>query len=82
MFAIGRKRTSKSGYFSSTERPLLVKADVQHHSNGCFQQSFDVWSRWVDWFNNKRLLEPIGNLPLAELDKAYYEQLDSQAEAA
>ena len=37
---------------------------------------------WVDWFNNKRLLEPIGNNPPAELEQAYYEQLESQAEAA
>jgi len=37
---------------------------------------------WVDWFNNKRLLEPIGNIPPAEREKAYYEQLESQAEAA
>ncbi len=37
---------------------------------------------WVDWFNNKRLLEPIGNIPPAELEKAYYEQLESQPKAA
>ena len=37
---------------------------------------------WVDWFNNKRLLEPIGNMPPVELEQAYYEQLESQAEAA
>ena len=37
---------------------------------------------WVDWFNNKRLLEPIGNIPPAELEQAYYEQLESQAIAA
>ena len=37
---------------------------------------------WVDWFNNKRLLEPIGNIPPAELEQAYYEQLESRAEAA
>ncbi len=37
---------------------------------------------WVDWFNNKRLLESIGNIPPAELEQAYYEQLESQAEAA
>ncbi len=37
---------------------------------------------WVDWFNNKRLLEPIGNIPPAELEKAYYEQLASQPKAA
>jgi putative transposase len=27
---------------------------------------------WVDWFNNKRILEPIGNMPPAEFEKAYY----------
>ncbi len=37
---------------------------------------------WVDWYNNKRLLEPIGNIPPAELEKAYYEQLESQLKAA
>jgi hypothetical protein len=28
----------------------------------------------VDWFNNCRLLEPIGNLPPAEAEAAYYAQ--------
>ena len=37
---------------------------------------------WVDWFNNRRLLEPIGNIPPAEFEQAYYDQLDSQAKAA
>jgi putative transposase len=27
---------------------------------------------WVDWFNNRRLLEPIGNIPPAEFERAYY----------
>ncbi len=27
---------------------------------------------WVDWFNNRRLLEPIGNVPPAELEASYY----------
>ena len=26
---------------------------------------------WVDWFNNRRLLEPIGNISPAELEQAY-----------
>jgi putative transposase len=29
---------------------------------------------WVDWFNNRRLLEPIGNIPPAEFETAYYHQ--------
>jgi transposase InsO family protein len=24
---------------------------------------------WVDWFNNRRLLEPIGNIPAAEYEE-------------
>ena len=27
---------------------------------------------WVDWFNNRRLLEPIGNVPPAEAEARYY----------
>jgi len=37
---------------------------------------------WVDWFNHRRLLEPIGNVPPAELEAAYYEQLEESAMAA
>jgi putative transposase len=29
---------------------------------------------WVDWFNNRRLLEPIGHIPPAEYEEAYYEK--------
>ena len=28
---------------------------------------------WVDWFNNRRLLEPIGNIPPAEFEDVYYQ---------
>ena len=37
---------------------------------------------WVDWFNNKRLLEPIGNRPPAEKEDEYYRQLEVSAMAA
>ena len=29
---------------------------------------------WVDWFNHRRLLEPIGYVPPAEYESRYYEQ--------
>jgi hypothetical protein len=29
---------------------------------------------WVDWFNHRRLLEPIGYIPPAEYEAHYYEQ--------
>ncbi len=38
--------------------------------------------RWVDWFNNRRLLEPIGDIPPAEKESEYYQQLEESAMAA
>lgn len=32
---------------------------------------------WVDWWNHRRLLEPIGMIPPAEAEAAYYSQLVS-----
>jgi putative transposase len=29
--------------------------------------------RWVDWFNNRRLLESIGHVPPAEYEAQHYE---------
>ena len=37
---------------------------------------------WVDWFNNRRLLEPIGNVPPAEAEAAYYASLEVPAKIA
>jgi len=37
---------------------------------------------WVDWFNNHRLLEPIGNIPPAEAEQRYYAMLEQPAMAA
>jgi transposase InsO family protein len=37
---------------------------------------------WVDWFNHRRLLEPIGNLPPAEAEANYYDELQEAALAA
>ncbi|MGA8820494.1 MAG: hypothetical protein WB624_24655, partial [Xanthobacteraceae bacterium] len=32
---------------------------------------------WVDWFNNRRLLAPIGNIPPAEAEAAYYADMEN-----
>ena len=34
---------------------------------------------WVDWFNNRRLLEPIGYVPPVEFEKMYYRGQEGQA---
>jgi len=37
---------------------------------------------WVDWFNKRRLLEPVGNIPPAEAEARYYEQINESAMVA
>ena len=37
---------------------------------------------WVDWFNHRRLLEPIGFVPPAEAEAAFYNALESKPMAA
>ncbi len=37
---------------------------------------------WVDWFNNRRLLEPIGNIPPAEAEANFYAALETEPMAA
>ena len=37
---------------------------------------------WVDWYNTRRLLEPIGNMPPAEAEARYYAQQEEPALAA
>ena len=37
---------------------------------------------WVDWFNHRRLLEPIGYVPPAEYEEAYYQRQEAPATMA
>ncbi len=37
---------------------------------------------WVDWFNHRRILEPIGNMPPAEREALYYEHQGQANKAA
>jgi putative transposase len=57
----------------------LFKAEVIHR-RGPWRGLDDVeyaTLEWVDWFNSRRLLEPIGNVPPAEYE-AKYHQFKSQ----
>lgn len=37
---------------------------------------------WVDWFNNLRLLEPIGIIPPVEFEATYYDTVEAPASVA
>jgi putative transposase len=53
----------------------LYKAEVIHRRSWKTMQEVELATLdWVDWFNHKRLLGPIGNIPPAEAEAAYYRQ--------
>ncbi len=62
----------------------LYKAEVIHRRGPwrSFEAVEFATLEWVDWFNHRRLLEPIGNIPPAEAEQQYYAMLDDTAMAA
>ena len=62
----------------------LYKAEVIHRRGPwrSFEAVEFATLEWVDWFNNRRLLEPIGNIPPAEAEERYYAMLEEHKLAA
>ena len=62
----------------------LYKAEVIHRRGPwrSFEAVEFATLEWVDWFNTRRLLAPIGNIPPAEAEAAYYAQLEALPIAA
>lgn len=62
----------------------LYKAEIIHRRGPW--RSFDAVEyatlEWVDWFNTRRLLEPIGNIPPAEAEANFYAALETETIAA
>lgn len=61
----------------------LYKAEVIHRQSWKNREAVELGTlTWVDWFNHRRLLGPIGNIPPAEAEARYYQQLSESALAA
>ncbi|WIJ24050.1 IS3 family transposase [Devosia sp. RR2S18] len=62
----------------------LYKAEVIHRSGPWRNIEAVEFAtlEWVDWFNHRRLLEPIGNIPPAEAEANFYGALEQPAMAA
>ena len=62
----------------------LYKAELIHRrARWCSFEAVEFATlEWVDWFNNRRLLEPIGNIPPVEAEQRYYAMPDEPAMAA
>jgi putative transposase len=62
----------------------LYKAEVIHRRGPwrSFEAVEFATLEWVDWFNHRRLLEPIGNIPPAQAEQNYYAAMDNIPMAA
>ena len=62
----------------------LYKAEVIHRRGPwrSFEAVEFATLEWVDWFNNRRLLEPIGNIPPAEAEERHYAMPEEPAMVA
>jgi putative transposase len=62
----------------------LYKAEVIHRRGPwrSFEAVEFATLEWVDWFNHRRLLEPIGNIPPAEAEQRYFAMLEQSKIAA
>lgn len=62
----------------------LYKAEVIHRRGPwrSFEAVEYAMLEWVDWFDNRGLLAPIGNIPPAEAEDRYYAMLDDTLMAA
>ena len=62
----------------------LYKSEVIHRRGPwrSFEAVEFATLEWVDWFNNRRLLEPIGFIPPAEAEERYYAVTEQPAMAA
>jgi transposase InsO family protein len=61
----------------------LYKAEVIYRQSWKNREAVEMATlTWVAWFNQRRLLGPIGNIPPAEAETRYYQQLSESALAA
>ncbi|MGQ0528860.1 MAG: integrase core domain-containing protein, partial [Panacagrimonas sp.] len=62
----------------------LYKAEVIHRRSSWRRIEDVEWAtlQWVDWYNHRRLMGPLGYVPPAEAEEAYYSQIPSLALAA
>ena len=62
----------------------LFKTEVIHRRGPwrSFEAVEFATLEWVDWFNHRRLLEPIGNITPAEAEERYFHQANAMPIAA
>ena len=60
---------------------LVVQPDCMSMPLCSFETVEFATLEWVDWFNHRRLLEPIGNIPPDQAEQQYFAVLDQMKTA-
>ena len=77
--SVGSKGDSYDNALAETINGLY-KAEVIHRRTWKTCEAVELATlEWVDWFNHRRLLEPIGYIPPAEAEAHYWQQQNRQA---
>jgi transposase InsO family protein len=83
--SVGSVGDSYDNALAETINGLYKTEVIRHRNRGPWKTIDDVeyaTLEWVDWFNNRRLLEPIGNIPPVEYEMQYYEQIEESVMVA
>ena len=81
--SVGSRGDSYDNALAETVIGLFKTEEI--HRNGPWRGLEDVEPatlEWVWWFNERRLLEPLGYLPPAEYEDAFYRRLETQVTEA
>ena len=81
--SVGSVGDSYDNAMAETINGLYITEVIRHR--GPWKQIEDVeyaTLEWVDWFNHRRLLEPIGYVSPVEYEIRYYESIQESAKAA
>ena len=78
-----RKRRSDTTTILGEGAIVLFTEVIRRRGPWCSLDAVEFATlEWVDWFNNRRLLEPIGNIPPTEAEARYYAQIEVTTRAA
>ena len=78
--SVGSKGDSRDNALAETIDGLYKAELIHRRAPWKTKESLELATlEWVSWFNNHRLLEPIGYIPPAEAGANYYRHLAEQA---
>lgn len=81
--SVGSRDNSYDNALAETINGLHKTELIHRRGPWKFRESVELASlEWVSWFNDQRLMEPLGYIPPAEAEANYYRQLATPAAMA